>query len=86
MYMRKRAVNEFEKDFFKLLNNAVFGKTMESMRKRIKMELVSCPKRLQKLINKTTFKHCTTYNENLAAVSLDNKIIEFCKPIYIFKK
>ena len=81
--MRKKAVNEFEKDFFKLLNNAVFGKTMESMRKRIKMELVSCPKRLQKLLNKQTFKHCTAYSENLAAVSLENKIIEFCKPIYI---
>ncbi|KAE9530102.1 hypothetical protein AGLY_011564 [Aphis glycines] len=39
--MRKKAANNFEKDFFKLLDNAVFGKTMESMRKRIKMELVS---------------------------------------------
>ncbi|XP_060863596.1 uncharacterized protein LOC132940166 [Metopolophium dirhodum] len=81
--MRKNAKNEFEKDFFKLLNNAVFGKTMESLRKRFKMELVSCPQRLQKLINKQTFKHCTTYSENLAAVSLENKIIMFNKPIYI---
>jgi len=81
--MRKNAQNEFEKDFFKLLNNAVFGKTMESLRKRFKMELVSCPQRLQKLINKQTFKHYTTYNENLAAVSLGNKIIMFNKPIYI---
>ncbi|KAL4099018.1 hypothetical protein QTP88_023519 [Uroleucon formosanum] len=81
--MRKKAVNEFEKDFFKLLNNAVFGKTMESLRKRFKMELVSCPKRLQKLINKQTFKHCIKYNENLTAVSMANKIIKFCKPIYI---
>ncbi|XP_022171546.1 uncharacterized protein LOC111034572 [Myzus persicae] len=56
---------------------------MESLRKRFKMELVSCPNRLQKLLNKQTFKHCTTYSENLAAVSLENKIIEFCKPIYI---
>uniref|UniRef100_A0A2S2NLE0 DNA-directed DNA polymerase n=2 Tax=Schizaphis graminum TaxID=13262 RepID=A0A2S2NLE0_SCHGA len=81
--MRKKAANDFEKDFFKLLNNAVFGKTMESMRKRMKMELVSSDQRLQKLINRTTFKHCTTYNENLNAVSLENKIIDFCKPIYI---
>lgn len=81
--MRKKAKNEFEKDFFKLLNNAVFGKTMESLRKRFKMELVSCPRRLQKLINKQTFKNCTTYSKNLAAVSLENKIIMFNKPIYI---
>ncbi|KAE9523763.1 hypothetical protein AGLY_015823 [Aphis glycines] len=56
--MRKKAANDFEKDFFKLLNNAVFGKTMESMRKRIKIELVSSDRRLQKLINQSTFKHC----------------------------
>lgn len=56
---------------------------MESMRKRKKMELVSSTQRLQKLINKPTFQYCTTYNENLSAVSLANKIIDFCKPIYI---
>ncbi|KAL4103924.1 hypothetical protein QTP88_019241 [Uroleucon formosanum] len=81
--MRKMATNDFEKEFFKLMNNAVFGKTMESVRKRIKIELVSCPRRFQKLVNKSTFKHATTYNENLSSVSLENKIIDFCKPIYI---
>ncbi|XP_025196300.1 uncharacterized protein LOC112595357 [Melanaphis sacchari] len=81
--MRKKAKNTFERDFFKLLNNAVFGKTMENVRQRMEMKLVSCDRRLQKLINKSTFKHCTTYSENLNAVSLENKIIHFCKPIYI---
>ncbi|CAI6375102.1 unnamed protein product [Macrosiphum euphorbiae] len=81
--MRKRATNAFEKDFFKLMNNAVFGKTMQSKRKEMKMELVSCEWRLQKLINKSTFKYCTNYNENLNAVALENKIIKFDKPIYI---
>ncbi|XP_060855030.1 uncharacterized protein LOC132932677 [Metopolophium dirhodum] len=56
---------------------------MESLRKRFKMELVCSEKRLQKLINLTTFKHCTTYDETLNAVSLENKIIMFNKPIYI---
>lgn len=58
---------------------------MENVRKRLKIKLVSSEKYLQKLINKLTFKHCTTYNENLNAVSLENKIIDFCKPIYIGK-
>jgi len=58
---------------------------MESKRKQIKIELVSCERRLQKLINKTTFKHCTRYNDNLNAVELENKIIKFDKPIYIGK-
>ncbi|VVC34368.1 DNA-directed DNA polymerase, family B, mitochondria/virus,Ribonuclease H-like domain,DNA [Cinara cedri] len=79
--MRKKATNEFEKDFYKLMNNAVFGKTMESMRRRIDTKLVSSEKRMQKLVNKTTFKHCTSYNENLCAVSLEIEIIHFCKPI-----
>ncbi|CAI6354160.1 unnamed protein product [Macrosiphum euphorbiae] len=81
--MRKKAKNDFEKDFFKLMNNAVFGKTMQSKRKEMKMELVSCEKRLQKLINKSTFKYCTNYNEDLNTVALENKIIKFDKPIYI---
>jgi len=58
---------------------------MQSKRKEIKMELVSCERRLQRLINKTTFKHTTRYSENLNAVALENKIITFDKPIYIGK-
>lgn len=56
---------------------------MESLRKRVKLELVSSPQRMRKLINRPTFKHCITYSDNLAAVSLHNKVIHFCKPIYI---
>lgn len=56
---------------------------MESVRKRIKVELVSSENRIQKLINKPIFKHATSYNENLSAISLDNKVIKFDKPIYI---
>lgn len=58
---------------------------MESKSKRMKIELVSCERRLQKLINKTTFKHCIRYSENLNAVGIGNKIIQFDKPIYIGK-
>jgi len=58
---------------------------MENVRHRIKMELVSNDKRLQKLINKPTFKHITEYDGNLCVVAMENKIIDFCKPIYIGK-
>lgn len=59
---------------------------MENVRSRLNIKLVSSERRLQKLINRSTFKYCTTYSENLNAVSLENKIIEFCKPIYIGNK
>jgi excinuclease UvrABC nuclease subunit len=53
------------------------------MRKRIKMELVSSEQRVQKLINQPTFKYATSYSENMCLVLLENKIIDFYKPIYI---
>ncbi|KAL4132045.1 hypothetical protein QTP88_009266 [Uroleucon formosanum] len=81
--MRKKALNDFEKDFFKLMNNSIFGKTMEQVRRRIQMELVSSEDRVQKLINLTTFKYATSYNENLSGITMEIKIIKFDKPIYI---
>ena len=50
--LRSMATSDFEKDFFKLANNAVFGKTMENLRKRIRVDLVSSSQedRLRKLV------------------------------------
>ncbi|KAL4147912.1 hypothetical protein QTP88_002239 [Uroleucon formosanum] len=81
--MRKNAENDFEKDFYKLMNNAVFGKTMENVRNRMDMKLVSDEKKCAKLINRITFKNITIYNNELAAVQLDKDVLKFDKPIYI---
>ncbi|XP_050536021.1 uncharacterized protein LOC126902611 [Daktulosphaira vitifoliae] len=81
--MRKNAANDFEIAFFKLMNNAVFGKTMENMRKRIRIELISSPERLSKLVNQSTFNDCIKYGQRLCAVIMDTKIVKFIKPIYV---
>lgn len=50
---------------------------MEQVRRRIHMELVSNDARVQKLINLSTFKYATSYNENLSAITLEKKIIKW---------
>lgn len=80
---RQAATNEFEKNFFKLMNNAVFGKCMENVRNRMNMEIVSCPKRLKKLISKPTFLDRIIFNENLCAVQRARDTVTLDKPIYV---
>jgi hypothetical protein len=81
--LRTKATNDFEKDFFKLMNNSVFGKTMENIRNRVDIKLCSDKNKVEKLIAKPNFESATIFTENLAAIHMTKTNIVFNKPIYI---
>lgn len=79
---RQLATNDFEKDFFKLMNNAVFGKTMENLRNRCDIKLVRSEQQAIKLIARPTFIGYRIFNENLVGVEMLRSKITFNRPIY----
>ena len=81
--LRSKANNEFEKDFFKLMNNSVLGKTMENIRNRVDIRLVNSEKKAKKLAAKPNFKHCNIFDENLVAIHMKKTKLVFSKPVYL---
>ena len=79
---RMNAKNAFEKDFFKLLNNSVFGKTMENIRKRVDVRLVT-DKKLSKLASKPTYVDHKIFHENLVAVHKIKETLTLDRPTYV---
>ena len=82
-YHRKRATNEFEKDFFKLMNNSVFGKTMENLRNHSKVELVCKEERIRKVMAKPSVTSFKIFGENFAAVNMIKTSLVLNRPIYV---
>ena len=80
--LRAKGKNDFEKDFFKLMNNSVFGKTVENIRNRVNVQLVSTLEKAQKLIAKPNLKHWTRFDENLIGVHLNKTKMTYNKPVY----
>ena len=77
---RKNAINAFEKDFFKLMNNSVFGKTMENIRKRVDVRLVTDEKKLLKITSKPTYVSSKIFNKNLVAVHKIKETLTLNRP------
>jgi len=81
--LRSQAKSDFDKDFFKLMNNSVFGKTIENVRKRVDVKLVTCEKEAKKLAAKPNYSHCTIFDENLVAIHMKQTRLKFDKPVYL---
>ena len=79
---RKEAANEADKNHFKLLNNAVYGKTMENMRKRIKIRIVNNSQDFIKYTSRPTDVNWKVFENNLAAINETKISLTLNKPIY----
>ena len=80
--MRKRATCDFEKGLYKLLNNSVFGKTIENTRAYMNVKIVSNDKKFAKLVGLPRYKGSSIFSEELVAVSMERATTVLNKPIY----
>ena len=81
--LRKTAKTSFEKDFFKLMNNSVFGKTIENIRKRQNITLVDNREKAVKLTSQPNFARATIFDRNLIAIHMKKTEVYFNKPVYV---
>ena len=80
---RKDAKNEFEKDFYKLMNKAVFGKTMENVRNHRDIKIVTTNERRSKLASEPNY-HSTKYiSKDFLIMEMQKTEVKMNKPIYL---
>ena len=81
--LRKAAKNDFEKDLFKLMNNSVFGKTMENIRKHRDIKLVTTDKKRSKLVSEPNYHTINLISEDLSIIEMKKAKVKMNKPIYL---
>ena len=81
--LRKIAKNDFEKGFFKLMNNVVFGKIMENVRKHRDIKLVTADKKRSKLVSEPNYHKINLISENLSIIEMRRTKVKMNKPIYL---
>ena len=81
--LRKLARNDFEKDLFKLMNNSVFGKTMENIRKHRDIKLVTTDKKTSKLVSEPNYHTINLISEDLSIIEMKKTKVKMNKPIYL---
>ena len=80
--MRKEAKNEFEKDFFKLMNNSVFGKTMENLKNRVNIHATTSENNAVKWFSKVNMKNAKFFS-GLYLIEMFKEEIVYDKPLYV---
>ena len=78
--LRTEAKNDFEKDFFKLMNNSDFGKTMENIRNHRDINLVTTDERRNKLVSEPNYHTTKYFSENVLAIEMKKTKIIMNKP------
>ena len=81
--LRKQEKNDLEKDFFKIMNNSVFGKTMENVRKHRDIKLVTTDKRRNQLVSEPNYHTTKWFSENLLAIEMKKAKVKINKPVYL---
>ena len=81
--LRTAATNDFKKDFFKLMNNSVFGKTMENIRKHRNIKLVTTEEKYLHMVMRLNFKSGVLFGENLMDCEMGKIKVVMNKPVYL---
>ena len=80
---RKEAKNDFEKDFFKLMNDSVFGKTSENARNHKDIKLVTSDKGRKRLVSEPNCHSQKIFSEHLMAIEMTKTKLKMTKPRYL---
>ena len=81
--LRKKVSNDFEKGFLKLMNNAVFSKTMENVRKHRDVKLVKTDCKRNKLVSAPNYHTMKLIEENLSIIEMKKVKVKMYQPIYL---
>ena len=81
--LRTNAKNEFQKNFFKLMNNSVFGKTMKNVRNYRDIKLVIPDKRRKQLVSEPNYHSHKDFSDHLMAIEMKKTRVKMTNPIYL---
>ena len=81
--LRKEAKNDFEKDFYKLINNAVFAKTLKNVRKHRDVKFVTTDKRRNQLVSEPNYNTTKWFSKNLLATEMKKRKVKMSKSVYL---